>query len=72
MGVRISPGALEQRKKYARWLDSDDPVVAANAMLLIIGRALNMLKSQIEAQGNSGASGRVSTGLRDSGPALDN
>lgn len=43
--------ALEQRKKYARWLDSQDPVVVANAMLLIIGRALNMLKSQIAAQG---------------------
>ncbi|MCU0857165.1 MAG: four helix bundle suffix domain-containing protein [Pontiellaceae bacterium] len=45
--------ALEQRKKYARWLDSDDAVVAANAMLIIIGRALNMLKSQIEAQGKA-------------------
>jgi four helix bundle suffix protein len=28
-------------------------VVAANAMLLIIGRALNMLKSQIAAQGKA-------------------
>jgi len=45
--------ALEQRKKYARWLDSDDVVVVANAMLIIIGRALNMLKSQIEAQGKA-------------------
>jgi four helix bundle suffix protein len=45
--------ALEQRKKYARWLDSDDPVVAANAMLIIIGRALNMLKSQIASQGQA-------------------
>ena len=45
--------ALTQRKKYARWLDSEDPVVVANAMLLIIGRALNMLKSQIEAQGRA-------------------
>jgi restriction system protein len=45
--------ALEQRTKYARWLDSDDPVVVANAMLIIIGRALNMLKSQIEAQGRA-------------------
>lgn len=43
--------ALEQRKKYARWLDSNDAVVVANAMLVIIGRALSMLKSQIEAQG---------------------
>jgi four helix bundle suffix protein len=45
--------ALEQRKKYARWLDSDDDLVVANAMLLIIGRALNMLKKQIEAQGEA-------------------
>jgi four helix bundle suffix protein len=43
--------ALEQRKKYAHWLDADDELVVANAMLIIIGRALNMLKSQIEAQG---------------------
>ncbi len=43
--------ALEQRKKYAQWLDADDELVVANAMLIIIGRALNMLKSQIEAQG---------------------
>ncbi len=45
--------ALTQRQKYARWLDSTDPVVFANAMLLIIGRALNMLKSQISAQGKA-------------------
>ena len=43
--------AREQRKKYAKWLDSDDAVVVANTMLIIIGRTLNMLKSQIEAQG---------------------
>jgi four helix bundle suffix protein len=45
--------ALQQRKKYARWLDADDAVVVANAMLIVIGRALNMLKSQIEAQGKA-------------------
>jgi four helix bundle suffix protein len=45
--------ALEQRKKYARWLDADDVVVVANALLIIIGRALNMLKSQVEAQGKA-------------------
>jgi len=43
--------ALEQRRKYAPWLDAEDPVVVANAMLLMIGRAMNMLKSQIAAQG---------------------
>ena len=45
--------ALKQRQKYARWLDTDDAVVVANSMLIIIGRALNMLKSQIEAQGQA-------------------
>jgi restriction system protein len=43
--------ALGQRRKYAPWLDAEDPVVVANAMLLMIGRAMNMLKSQIAAQG---------------------
>ena len=43
--------ALEQRKKYARWLDSDDAVVVANVLLIILGRALKMLKRQKEAQG---------------------
>lgn len=43
--------ALEQRNKYAAWLDVDDVVVVANAMLIIIGRTLTMLKRQIEAQG---------------------
>ncbi len=43
--------ALDQRRKCARWLDEDDELMVANAMLIILGRALNMLKSQIEAQG---------------------
>lgn len=45
--------ALAQRRNYARWLDSDDDLVVANTMLILIGRALNMLKSQIEAQGEA-------------------
>jgi four helix bundle suffix protein len=45
--------ALEQRRKYSLWLDAADPVVVANAMLIILGRALNMLKSQITAQGEA-------------------
>lgn len=45
--------ALNQRRQYARWLDADDAVVVANAMLIILGRALNMLKSQLEAQGKA-------------------
>jgi len=45
--------ALEQRRKYAQWLDSEDDIVVANAMLIIIGRALKMLKNQIAAQGEA-------------------
>lgn len=45
--------ALEQRKKYAQWLDADDVLVVANTMLIVIGRALKMLKAQIEAQGKA-------------------
>lgn len=45
--------ALRQREKYAAWLKSPDPVVVANAMLIIIGRTLNMLKKQIAAQGKA-------------------
>lgn len=61
--------ALEQRKKYARWLDADDAVVVANAMLIIIGRALNMLKRQIEAQDLRGGRGvqRAADGQADRG-----
>jgi four helix bundle suffix protein len=57
--------ALEQRKKYAHWLDAEDDVLVANAMLIILGRVLNMLNSQIDAQGkafeaNGGFSERLS------------
>jgi four helix bundle suffix protein len=45
--------ALLQRRKYAEWLDADDSVVVANTMLIIIGRATNMLRNQIEAQGKA-------------------
>jgi four helix bundle suffix protein len=45
--------ALIQREKYAQWLDADDPVIVANTMLIIIGRALKMLKSQVRAQGKA-------------------
>ncbi len=45
--------ARAQRGKYACWLDAEDPMVVANAMLIIIGRAMNMLESQIAAQGEA-------------------
>ena len=44
---------LEQQKKFARWLDSDDSMVVANSLLLILSRAINMLIRQLEAQGNT-------------------
>lgn len=45
--------ALEQRKKYANWLNSQDPIVVANVMLLLISRVVKMLKNQITAQGEA-------------------
>jgi restriction system protein len=45
--------ALTQREKYARWLDSEDATVVANTMLILIGRAMNMLSRQIQAQGRA-------------------
>jgi len=45
--------ALAQRRKYARWLDSDDGVVVANVMLILLGRVLKMLKRLKESQGKA-------------------
>lgn len=45
--------AIAQRAKYAQWLDDQDPIVVANTLLLMISRALNMLKRQIESQGKA-------------------
>jgi len=42
---------LEQRKKFAQWLDSENPDTVANALLVLLTRGLNMLKRQLEAQG---------------------
>lgn len=44
---------LAQYDKFSRWLDSDDPDIVANALLLLIGRALNMLGRLKEAQGET-------------------
>jgi four helix bundle suffix protein len=44
---------MAQYDKFSRWLESDDPDLAANALLLLIGRALNMLGRQKEAQGEA-------------------
>lgn len=42
---------FEQEKKFAQWLESDDNVVIANTMMILIRRTLNMLINQLEAQG---------------------
>lgn len=42
---------LAQQKKFDYWLQSDDPLVFANAMLILIGRTIHMLIRQKEAQG---------------------
>jgi four helix bundle suffix protein len=44
---------LAQYAKFAPWLDSDDADRAANALLILLNRVLNMLGRQIEAQGES-------------------
>jgi restriction system protein len=42
---------LAQRAKFARWLDSDDPEVVANCLLILLSRTINMLGHQLQAQG---------------------
>ena len=44
---------LAQYDKFSRWLDADDSDLVANALLLLIGRTLNMLGRQKEAQGEA-------------------
>lgn len=41
---------LAQQKKFAQWLTADD-VTAANALLILIARTINMLNHQMESQG---------------------
>jgi four helix bundle suffix protein len=44
---------LAQYAKFARWLEADDPDLMANALLLLLGRALHLLVRQKEAQGEA-------------------
>ena len=44
---------MAQYAKFAPWLDSDDADRAANAMLILLNRVLNMLNHQMKAQGES-------------------
>jgi len=63
-GVRLDPASgsaqnahlsglylLAQEQKFAPWVDSADSLVAANALLILIQRAINILNKQKEAQG---------------------
>ena len=64
-GVRLDPNPLKegdglhesatyvlaQHAKFAKWLESDDPDVAANALLILLNRTLNVLGRQLESQG---------------------
>ena len=42
---------LEQEKKFTPWVDHADSLVAANALLILIQRAIRILNKQLEAQG---------------------
>lgn len=37
--------ALEQRRKFAPWLDSEDPIVVANALLNLVNRTIRMVRT---------------------------
>ena len=39
---------LEMRQLFARWLENDDPVIAANAILVVIDEAIALVRSQME------------------------
>lgn len=44
---------LTQKRKFAQWLDSNDDVVVANVLLILIARVINMLNHQMESQGET-------------------
>lgn len=44
---------LAQQKKFSQWLESENPEVYANAMLILLSRTINMLLRQLEAQGDN-------------------
>ena len=39
---------LAMRKRFSRWLENDDPQVAANAILIVIDQANALIRSQME------------------------
>ncbi len=42
---------LEQRKKFAEWLDVDDSCIVANALCVLIHRTMLMIQRHLEKQG---------------------
>ena len=44
---------LEMRRRFAAWLEAEDPIVAANSALLIINRASSLLHKQMLAIGET-------------------
>jgi four helix bundle suffix protein len=44
---------LDQKRKFDPWLQSDDDVTMANALLILTARVINMLNHQMESQGES-------------------
>lgn len=44
---------LTEKKKFSQWLDSDDSLTVANALLVLIARICNMLNKQLESQEKS-------------------
>lgn len=44
---------LAQKRKFAKWLESGNDEVMANALLILIARVINMLNHQLELQGET-------------------
>jgi len=44
---------LAEKKKFAKWLESGNDEVMANALLILIARVINMLNHQLESQGEA-------------------
>ena len=42
---------LEQKRRFAQWLNAEDATTVANTLLILSARTLNMLSHQLEAQG---------------------
>jgi restriction system protein len=47
----FSRTVAQNRAKFARWLESDDPVVMANALIRLCDRADFLIRRQLDAQG---------------------